>query len=379
MALGAWLAAAPPAAAQQNAADAPPPAAVTDPSRLDQQPRLLNTGEVTRQITERYPPALLAGRVSGAVFLRFRILEDGRVDSASVSAVQATDPAFVEPATAVGRRLVFSAPAVGGRPVSLWYEFDIRFLPTSSTRASSGDRQPLLRNGGEVDQHVAALYPPALRDARVAGRVLLRLRIEADGRVDSASVAPLQATDPAFVEPAKAAARRMVFTPASAEGLPVAYWHSWSLRFQPPAQAHGEEGVSRTAPPDEGTYELSAIEEQPRLQNAAEVARLITTAYPAALADSGIAGHVMLRFRILENGQADPATISAVQSTHPGFAEPAISVARGMRFRPARTGGRPVKVWVDLPIFFRLAGPRPARPDSSGTGTPGQAPGGARP
>ncbi|HEX8373892.1 MAG TPA: energy transducer TonB, partial [Geminicoccaceae bacterium] len=149
MAAGAWLAAALPVAAQQNAGDSA--RVVTD---LDQQPTLLNTGEIIRLMSELHPPALLAGRVSGAVFLRFRILEDGRVDSASVSAVQATDPAFVEPATAVGRRLVFSAPKVGGRPVSPWYEFDLRFLPTSRVEARSGNRQPVLRNGGEVDRHV---------------------------------------------------------------------------------------------------------------------------------------------------------------------------------------------------------------------------------
>ena len=66
--------------------------------------------------------------------------------------------------------------------------------------------------------------------------------------------------------------------------------------------------VERETPPDEGTYELSAVEELPRPTN----------------------------------------------STHEQFNDPAIRAVRALRFRPAKVNGRPVKVWVEQPITFQV-------------------------
>ena len=363
VAAGAWLAVAPPAAAQQAAGTAPPVEIYTPPA-VDVQPRLMNGAAIGRLLTERYPPALLARRISGAVLLRFRVLADGSVDSVSV--VQATDTAFVEPAMAVGRELTFMPAWVGDRPVAIGYTFDLRFLPTSRTGYDSGDRQPVLRNGDEIDRLVAAVYPPALLAGKVPGSVLLRFLILPDGRVDSASVLPLRATNAAFVEPAAAVVRRLAFTPAKVGGQPVAYWHSFDILFRPPGERTTPPFPS--VPPDEGTYELSAVEEQPRLQNGADITRQLSASFPSSLPDSVVAGRVVLRFRILEDGRVDSATISVQHATNPAFGETAMTVARQMRFRPARTGGRPVKVWVDLPIYFHRPAPRPAAGDSASTG-----------
>ncbi|HVG45579.1 MAG TPA: TonB family protein, partial [Longimicrobium sp.] len=342
------LGAAPPASAQQTAGMAPPVEIYAAPA-VDVQPRLMNGAAIGRRLTERYPPALLARRVSGAVLLRFRIQPDGSVDS--VSAVQATDTAFVETALAVGRELVFTAARVGGRAVPIWQTFDLRFLPTPRTGYDAGDRQPVLRNGAEVDRLIAARYPPDQLAGKVRGTVLLRFMIRTDGRVDSASVLPLRATNAAFVEPAAAVVRRLAFTPAKVSGQPVAYWHSFDILFRPPGQptpppAQGADAGAEAPPPppssspDEGTYELSAVEEQPRLRNGTEVARQIAASFPSTLPDSVVAGRVVLRFRIQENGRVDSATVSVVQATNPAFAETAMAVARQMRFTPARTGGR---------------------------------------
>ena len=121
-------------------------------------------------------------------------------------------------------------------------------------------------------------------------------------------------------------------------------------------------------PPAEGSYELWAVEEQPRLRNADKVAERIAAAYPPALADSGIGGQVRLRLRILENGRVDPESVSVLQATNPAFVEAATTVARQMRFAPAKARGRPMKVWVELPIHFRSPVPRPAEGDSARTG-----------
>jgi protein TonB len=110
----------------------------------------------------------------------------------------------------------------------------------------------------------------------------------------------------------------------------------------------------RTAPPDEGTYELSAVEEQPSLSNSSEVQRQLARNYPPLLRDAGVIGTVTLRMRVLEDGHVDPESISVENTTHDAFADAAKRVVEKMRFRPAKVGGHPVKVWVTLPVTFQL-------------------------
>lgn len=110
----------------------------------------------------------------------------------------------------------------------------------------------------------------------------------------------------------------------------------------------------REAPPDEGTYEISAVEERPDLTNRSDVARSLSRNYPPLLKDAGITGTVTIRMRIMEDGRVDPASIQVENSTHDAFADAARKVVERMRFRPAKVGGRPVKVWITLPVTFQL-------------------------
>ncbi|HKP76416.1 MAG TPA: TonB family protein, partial [Longimicrobiaceae bacterium] len=112
--------------------------------------------------------------------------------------------------------------------------------------------------------------------------------------------------------------------------------------------------TARQAPPDEGTYELSAVEEQPELSNRSEVARQLSRNYPPLLRDAGVVGTVTVRMRVLENGTVDPESVSIENSTHEAFGDAARRVVERMRFRPAKVGGKAVKVWVTLPVTFQL-------------------------
>lgn len=111
---------------------------------------------------------------------------------------------------------------------------------------------------------------------------------------------------------------------------------------------------ARTQAPDEGTYELSAVEEQPELSNRSEVARQLSRNYPPLLRDAGVAGSVTIRMRVNEDGRVDAESISIENSTHEAFDDAAKRVVERMRFRPAKVGGRAVKVWVTLPVAFQL-------------------------
>ena len=112
--------------------------------------------------------------------------------------------------------------------------------------------------------------------------------------------------------------------------------------------------TARQAPPDEGTYELSAVEEQPELSNRSEVARQLSRNYPPLLRDAGVVGTVVVRMRVMENGSVDPASVSIENSSHEAFGDAARRVVERMRFRPAKVGGKAVKVWVTLPVTFQL-------------------------
>jgi TonB family protein len=107
-------------------------------------------------------------------------------------------------------------------------------------------------------------------------------------------------------------------------------------------------------PPEDSSYELSAVEEQPVLLNRDEIAANISRSYPPLLRDAGVTGSVTLRMRVGSDGRVDPWTIEVVESTHDLFSQAASNVAGRLRFRPARVGGKPVPVWITLPVTFQL-------------------------
>ena len=113
--------------------------------------------------------------------------------------------------------------------------------------------------------------------------------------------------------------------------------------------------AERTGPPGDGTYELSALEELPRPTNMTAFHRAMMSGYPPALRDAGVTGTVNLRFRVLENGRVDPESMEVTYSSNEQFDEPSLRAARVLRFNPAKIGGRPVPVWIEMP--FRWAPP----------------------
>jgi periplasmic protein TonB len=110
----------------------------------------------------------------------------------------------------------------------------------------------------------------------------------------------------------------------------------------------------REEPADEGTYELSTVEEQPRATNMQELGRLLERNYPPMLRDAGVQGQVVVRLRVMEDGRVDASSIQIVSASHDQFGDATRRTVERLRFRPARVGGRPVRVWVDLPIQWTI-------------------------
>jgi TonB family protein len=58
--------------------------------------------------------------------------------------------------------------------------------------------------------------------------------------------------------------------------------------------------------------------------------------------------------RVMEDGTVDAGSITVTSSSHEQFNDPTIRSVQRLRFRPAKVNGRPVKVWVELPIQWTV-------------------------
>jgi TonB family protein len=86
----------------------------------------------------------------------------------------------------------------------------------------------------ELVEYVAAPYPEELVGEGITGTVLLELLVSEAGTVDSASVA--RSLHPLLDSLALAAARQLIFSPAEADGEPVAVLLYFEYDFAPPNQ-----------------------------------------------------------------------------------------------------------------------------------------------
>ncbi len=113
----------------------------------------------------------------------------------------------------------------------------------------------------------------------------------------------------------------------------------------------GVEGGRATGvePDPDQVYAASAVDEQPLLLAAPP------PTYPALLRDAGITGRVMLQAVIDTTGRVVPGSVQVLRSPNPGFEIPSRQWILRALFRPARLGGRLVRVLVNLPLDFSIA------------------------
>lgn len=77
----------------------------------------------------------------------------------------------------------------------------------------------------------APLYPAAMFEARQEGHVVVKARVDTDGRVRWESSVVLQALHPEFVQPVRDALAKAEFSPAAAAGVPIESWVIVSVYF----------------------------------------------------------------------------------------------------------------------------------------------------
>ena len=197
-----------------------------------------------------------------------------------------------------------------------------------STPISTGalDEAPRFERGAPVPWPPDVLYG-------ASGSVRMRAVVGADGRVEPRSIVILSHQHPGFDAAAVEFAVKARFRPARVGGQPVRALVTIPLQvLRPPI------------------YLESVVEQKPE---PIEGPMLI---YPEDLRRARVQGRVLVEAVLDTLGWAEPLSIRIVSSPHPGFDGPARGYMRWARFRPARVGGRAVRVLVRLPIDFKLRG-----------------------
>jgi DNA-binding helix-hairpin-helix protein with protein kinase domain len=139
---------------------------------------------------------------------------------------------------------------------------------------------------------------------------------------------------------------------ATTFALTVAFGLAADLAHRP---GYDPEPYVQPAPtPDDGvTYDISDVDEAPRLLNRATVSRALQRNYPPLLRDAGVGGTTLLAFVVGADGAVRPETIEVVEFSNERLAEASRVVVERMRFDPALVRGRPARVRVQLPITFQ--------------------------
>ena len=119
----------------------------------------------------------------------------------------------------------------------------------------------------------------------------------------------------------------------------------------PPELIPGTPGLvaaPQSPPPAEGLMDIRVVEDLPVLLSHP------APRYPDILRQAGIEGRVTVEVVIDTAGRAERAGLRIVSSSHALFAPEAGAIVLGSRYRPARFGGRPVRVRILVPVAFSL-------------------------
>jgi TonB family protein len=95
-------------------------------------------------------------------------------------------------------------------------------------------------------------------------------------------------------------------------------------------------------------YAEALVEERPALLSAPP------PVYPAHLRQAGIQGRVILPAVIDTTGRVEPASVRIMKSPNPEFDQPTKDWVQKALFRPARLGGRSVRVFINLLVDYSI-------------------------
>lgn len=307
--------------------------------RRVEPPRLTNGSVLGRALEQAIASFVReGGSATEAAYpaeLRFRVLEDGTVDTLSVEVYRSTSIAALDREAVRVIRLARFRPATteGHGPVKVMVTLPLIFTMPQGALAA-----PAVVDSDALVRALAGLALPELPSGI---RPLFRISFDSAGA--AAEVEPVFDQIPAsYAEPVVLAIRmnaRPQAPPPPGRRLPDVHLL---------VVAGSEQAVSRA----------SVTEQRPVRLDAREVERMVNEAKrrfgrrPDRLVV--VAG---LALRVLADGTVDPASIRLqIPSGEPELDREALAIAAQIRYRPAKVDGVPVPMRIVETLYFWLPG-----------------------
>jgi protein TonB len=215
---------------------------------------------------------------------------------------------------------------------------------------------------GRVVTKVAPVYPPLARQARIQGTVILKVRINKSGDVETMQ---LFSGHPMLAPAAIEAVKQWKYKPSLLNGGPVNVETQVRVNFKLAGNGPGE-GVVGDAPggtpPDQRggiisrtpvCLDASARQSVRLSQGVIESAQIkkVPPRYPPEAKDQRIQGVVVMQVIINEDGN-----VSNIQlvSGHPVLAPAAIEAVKQWKYKPYKLNGAPVEIETQIEVNFTL-------------------------
>ena len=96
------------------------------------------------------------------------------------------------------------------------------------------------------------------------------------------------------------------------------------------------------------------VDRAPELQNLRELRRSMERLYPSTLRAANIQGTAVVQLVVDKDGRVEAEGMSIVSASHPEFAAATRELAGLLRWRPATVNGKPVRVWVRMPVNWTI-------------------------
>ena len=198
-------------------------------------------------------------------------------------------------------------------------------------------------------------YPDIARKAGIEGQVIVQVRISESGEVTETRV--LRSLGHSGVDEAAVEAIKSVkWEPARNQGKPVAARVAIPVTFKLGPKPTDEPAEPPAAPPNLPPETFVAFDEAPKPVGGFEAIQQ-RLQYPDLARKAGIEGQVIVHVHISESGEVTETRVLRSLG-HSGVDEAAVAAVRSVQWQPARKDGKPVAVWVAVPVLFKLGAER---------------------
>jgi protein TonB len=98
----------------------------------------------------------------------------------------------------------------------------------------------------------------------------------------------------------------------------------------------------------QGADDIKVVDELPK------VVKQVPPKYPAAARKRGDQGTVYVRALVKKDGKPVQVAVASGKGVSPALDEAAVAAVKQWAFEPAKSKGKPVAVWIVIPVKFSL-------------------------